>query len=116
MNYGPNEAVLNILRQSNTDLSKRRPIDFYLYFPTEEKALKADAKLTSISFDVNVSKSNWGKDPEWLCLAKINIIPNIKNLKIMTKVLERVAHKFGGNFDGWETMLSSKEAKGLPNI
>ena len=112
----PNEAVINLLKNSHTDLSKRRPIDFYLYFPTEEKARKADAILTCLGFEVECSQSTWKQDNNWLCLATRKIRPDVGTLTLTGNTLERVAYRLDGYYDGWETMLDADEAKGLPNV
>ncbi len=110
----PDEAVLNLLHDSSADLSKNRPVNFYLYFRGEREAKSAADELTAAGFSVQCQRSAGDKD--WLCLASINVIPKIGPLTSIRRMLERLASKLGGNYDGWETELDANEGKGLPGV
>lgn len=109
----PDEAVLNLLGKSKADLSKKRPISFYLYFPDQAKAVIAESELKKLGFEVECSQSSDEKN--WLCLASNDLIPNFSTLTSMRKKMENIADRLGGNYDGWETGLDSDESEGLPN-
>ncbi len=112
----PDEAVLDLLQLSSADQSKKRSVDFYLYFPTEETAKMADAKLTSLGFEVEIGKMEFKTDMKWLCLASKKIHPDLQTLMFIRKAMERIAEKWNGFYDGWETMLDADEAQGWPDI
>jgi hypothetical protein len=109
----PDEAVLNLLSTSRADLSKRRLINFYLYFPTQEKAKIAGNELTNLGLEVEYAQSS--DERNWLCLASKDLVPSFSSLNSIRKKLESIASKLGGFYDGWETGLDADESDGLLN-
>ncbi len=110
----PDEAVLNLIYRSNADLSKQRLVNFYLYFPTKENAEIAAVELIDLEFTIDCIDSSGKKD--WLCLATKELVPNLKNLTSIRKILERIASKLNGVYDGWETGFDADEMNGLPSM
>ena len=106
----PDTAVLKILHSSSADLSKNRTAWFYLYFPDEAVAEKAAVELKDQGFSVECAKS--AGSVQWLCLAEKDIVPDISVLTEMRIMLENLALKFGGIYDGWETSLDADEYNG----
>lgn len=107
----PDEAALNFLRSNKINFSESRVVHFYLYFPARQKAAAAEAELKETSFDVEIIEPSEGK--EWLCLATKEIFPNTFTLTSIRKRLEKLAHKFDGLYDGWETQISPDGAGGF---
>lgn len=104
---GPDEAVLHLLKSRSVDLSEKRQCSFYLYFPTKEKSDIAKKELNDSGFLTDTIKSVDGKN--WLCLAEKEIVPDAKVLTGIRIQLEKLARKFGGNYDGWETGIDGEE-------
>lgn len=107
----PDEAVLNLLGKSKADLSKKRPISFYLYFSDQAKAVIAENELKKSGFEVECFQSSDEKN--WLCLASKNLVPNFRSLNSIRKKLESIAGRLGGFYDGWETGLDADESESL---
>ncbi len=110
----PNQAVLNFLSQSRTDLTRGRAITFWLYFPTRKGAESAGSKLADLGFSSECQRAAGSK--EWLCLATKEVVPRIGELILIHRTMDRIAGEFGGMYDGWETELSREEGKGLPGV
>ena len=51
----PDVRVLSQLRQAGSDLNKPHPIEFFLYFSSEEGRNRAASQLRSLGFAVSVS-------------------------------------------------------------
>jgi len=97
----PDQKVLDQLHIAGSDLSKAHKIQFFLYFPSEEKATEASADIQAEGLHVEVQKGTTGT--EWLCLAKKEMIPEHSELVRLRNVLESIAKKLNGEYDGWGT-------------
>lgn len=97
----PDGAVLSKLRQLDSDVSKPRPTNFYLYFPSRQNAEVARMELLASGFSVAIQKSAKGQD--WLCLASKELIPGLTELASLRKRFSDLARRLGGEYDGWET-------------
>lgn len=111
---GPDQAVLDLLSQGSADLTRKRPITFWLYFPTRKGAESAGSRLTRLGFSSECEKAAGSK--RWLCLATKDLVPRIGELTSIRRTMDRIAGEFGGKYDGWETELSCEEGKGMPGI
>lgn len=107
----PDAAVLAELRKLGTDLSKRRVIQFYLYFPAMENAERARSELIALGFSVECHKSATGS--KWLCSAAKEMLPQFTNLNAMRLVFEQIAARLDGEYDGWETGVDAAELGGV---
>jgi hypothetical protein len=99
----PDGEVIAQLKKAGSDLTKPHPVEFYLYFPTQENAQKAGNELTEKQFTVVVQHAATGSD--WLCLAKKATIPENSTLISLRDMLDKLAQKYGGQYDGWETAI-----------
>jgi regulator of ribonuclease activity B len=69
----------------------------FLYFPKEETAREASEDLRLRGWIVEIRLGADGEN--WLLLAKQE--PSADDCETMRQELELVAHKFGGEYDGW---------------
>jgi hypothetical protein len=97
------QATLDQLRQAGSDLSKPHPFDFYLYHPEQSGAEQLCNALVSDGFQVSVGESAAGGD--WLCLASLTMLPSIENLTELDGQFNRLIDQYGGEYDGWETLV-----------
>ncbi len=102
---GPDKRVIVELRKLGSDTTKPHPIDFYLYFENEVSANRAGAELELRGFSCEIQRSIG--DSNWLCLARKDIIPQENTLLSIRVLLEEIARKHLGKYDGWETMILS---------
>ncbi len=100
---GPDSAVIALMSKYKSDPSKIRQIHFYLYFPTEEDALKAKSELLTNGFLVDLDRSS--SDSQWLCLASKEMIADNIELTKLRQYFTKLAKNFDGNYDGWETEM-----------
>jgi len=100
---GPDSAVIALMSRYKSDLSKIRPIYFYIYFPTEEDALKAKSELLINEFTVDLDKSSFYS--QWLCLASKEMTADDIELTKLRQYFTTLAKNFNGNYDGWETEM-----------
>lgn len=103
----PDQAVIDVLVRNKANASKRRPVEFFLYFPTEEAAVKAKLELEQKGFTVEYGPSAGGSN--WLCLATKELVPSIANLTSIRTALERLANRLDGDYDGWGTAFEPEE-------
>lgn len=97
----PDKGVFRLLEQFDKRLEERRRVDFYLYFPSRKKIERAHAELLCLGLTAEIIES----EREWLCLASKTILPSINTITGLRMVLEDVARRCGGRYDGWETMI-----------
>jgi hypothetical protein len=83
------------------DLSRERPIHFYLYLPSRQNAERAREELLQEGFSVECTRSATGS--KWLCLATKKMLPDLVELDLARTALEQVVARLDGEFDGWET-------------
>lgn len=99
----PDKQILEQLGAAGSDLTKVHKIEFFLYFPSEEKANDAIVDIKKEGLDVDLRKSISGS--EWLCLATKKMVPEYAELVRLRKLFDSVAEKRGGEYDGWGTEL-----------
>lgn len=97
------QATLNQLREAGSDLSKPHPFDFYLYHPQQTGAQQLCSALLSEGFEVSVGESATGGD--WLCRASRAMLPTLENLSEINARISRLIDQYGGEYDGWETIV-----------
>jgi hypothetical protein len=97
------EATLERLREAGSDLTKPHPFDFYLYHSDQAGALQLCDALVVEGFDTLVTTSAAGDD--WLCLASLTMLPTLENLTNLNTRFEALIAEYGGEYDGWETMV-----------
>jgi hypothetical protein len=97
------EATLERLREAGSDLSKPHPFDFYFYHPDQTGAQQLCGALVQDGFDTIVTDSAAGDD--WLCLASLTMLPTLENLTKLNARFEALIAEYGGEYDGWETMV-----------
>ena len=101
MDIDLDQQVLDELKRSGSDLTKPHKIDFYLYFPNEQKAKTAAAQIKDkvTSADVRLGANN----KDWLCFATKEMVPEHSELVRLRYLFNSVAVKLNGEYDGWET-------------
>jgi regulator of RNase E activity RraB len=98
---GPDQQVLDQLSAAGSNLERPHPIEFFLYFPTEELANRAASEIKAEGFNVKVEL---GADKSsWLCLATRQMTPRYEDLTRIRKRFDEIARKFQGEYDGWGT-------------
>ena len=96
------EKTLTQLREAGSDLSKPHEIDHWLYFPAQAPAQAVAKELAAKGFSsVSVAKSK----NEWQVKAHNRMVPSSAAVASTTKILESLAAKHGGEYDGWETQV-----------
>ena len=98
----PDVLVLSQLRQAGSDLSKPHPIEFFLYFSTEDAAHRVKTQIATEGFSQTVTKSASGK-LEWLLQANKTMVPKAEELARLREWFEKLATAENGSYDGWGT-------------
>jgi regulator of RNase E activity RraB len=97
------QTALDSLRDAGSDFSKIHPFDFYIYHNNQSGAQKICEELELDGFQVSVQEG--ATEGDWLCLARLKFIPSIEKLSELQVVFEDLIAKFGGEYDGWETIV-----------
>ncbi|MEW5798597.1 MAG: ribonuclease E inhibitor RraB [Bacteroidota bacterium] len=92
------------MNRFHSDLTKLRQICFYLYFPSEANAIKAQSELIEVGYIVDISPPI-SSDSQWLCLASKEMTADEKELSKLRRYFSSLARKLNGNYDGWETQM-----------
>ena len=95
----PDQQVLDQLKAAGSDLTKPHNIEFFLYFPSEQKANEAGTQLKKEGLSIEVRGAAVSSD--WLCFGKKEMIPKHSELVRLRRVFEALAKKLGGEYDGW---------------
>ena len=96
----PDQEVIDQLRQTGSDLTQPHQFDFYVYLPSREAAIRAEALVQQIGLTTKVERA--AKGPQWLCLASDTFIPTKQKIHAVQQRLGKIAGEFGGEYDGWE--------------
>jgi hypothetical protein len=97
------QEALDSLREAGSDLSKAHPFDFYLYHNHKSGAQQICAELNQAGFQGSVQEG--AIEGEWLCLARLNLVPSIEKLSELDQLFEELIRTYGGEYDGWETIV-----------
>jgi hypothetical protein len=100
----PDGQVLKQLVVAGSDLSKPHQVEFFLYFPDEERASRAYRELATEGFSGKVDRAATG--PGWLCFVTKQIVPTHATMLGIRKRMEGLATAGGGEYDGWGTPVS----------
>jgi len=93
-------GILAALKKHGDALTTERPIDVYLYLPTEAAANLVAEEISKDGFTID----RVGVEPKsktYACQASKPMIPALANIESMRATLEAVASSHGGEFDGW---------------
>ena len=100
----PDVQVIEQMQKNGSNLKKPHPIDFYLYFPTEEKARSSASILERDHFHITrVERSP--KANAWVVIAQKTLVPVANDVIAISKKLEAVASAHGGEYDGWDAPI-----------
>jgi hypothetical protein len=92
------------LASAGGDLAKPTDVVNYLYLPDEARAQQAGADLRAAGFTVEVRPAATGQN--WLAKANRDMIPSSENIAQMRTLFENLAIKLGGDYDGWEAVVT----------
>jgi hypothetical protein len=92
-------AVIAQLVAAGADLSRPRPVDFFLYFPTEAAARQAGDRVAGEAREVTVQPAASG--PMWLVQVVETMVVDLDAMHARTEEFGRVSSELGGEYDGW---------------
>lgn len=98
-------AVIAALKKHGVDLTQRRSVQHYLYFPREDEAQAAAAQLRSDGFDVEVKPAALGSS--WLALATHNTVVDESTIAALRARFEALVTPTAGEYDGWEAAVDA---------
>jgi hypothetical protein len=96
-------AALEELRRSSR-VAGPHVVLHYLYFPRRDAAGATAAELRARGF---ATEERLGADGvNWLVLARHQIVPSEETIAGVRPVMEDLARRHGGEYDGWETEVT----------
>ena len=110
-------AVLADLAAHGVDMSQPLLIEFAIDAPDEAAAIAIDKALTKAGYESEVEYDNGELDdddeidpddefgPSWTVYAKVEMIPEYKEIIRIQSDLDRLADPHEGTCDGWGVML-----------
>lgn len=105
--------VLAAMRQAGADLNKPAHTMHCLLFRSEDAAKRAAEELTSAGYErVEISPEAGGSllsrvlgRRKFACIAETHAVPQESAVLATTVWMERLAEKFGGEYDGWQASI-----------
>ena len=100
----PDGQVIEQMQKNGSNLKKPHPLDFYLYFPSEEKARSVASILEKDQFLITRVERN-PKSNAWVVIAQKTLVPVANDVIAISKKLGAVASAHGGEYDGWDAPI-----------
>lgn len=97
--------TLKALAEAGSDLTKPHLIDHWIFFQDESGARAAAKDLVASGFVV-VSLDKDPEGSEWRLLARKEMVPRLEDVEKTSAVVEALARRNNGDYDGWETQVS----------
>jgi hypothetical protein len=94
-------AVIAQLVAVGANLAVPHPVDFFLYFPTEDAARQAGERVAGEARQVTVQPAASG--PTWLVQVVETMVVDLDAMHARTDEFESLSHELGGEYDGWGT-------------
>ncbi len=106
--YMQNEKVLMALQKAGDSLTKARVVDHFFYFKTKEARSSFWIYASTYGFKLESQENT--ADPDFPCKLHVSRMDKVdlKSISEVTIVLRKEARKYGGKYDGWETVLVRK--------
>lgn len=99
-------AVLAQLVHAGADLSQPRHVLHYLHFSTEEAARHAEPEARAAGWDVEVRPPLPAYPDLWsLICQRRDVVVNPDTVRQSHDVLQALADRHGGEYDGWEAAV-----------
>jgi hypothetical protein len=92
-------AVIAQLVAVGADLGLPRPVDFFLYFPTEAAARQAGDRVAGEAREVTVQPAASG--PMWLVQVVETMVVDLDAMHARTDEFGRISRELAGEYDGW---------------
>ena len=96
--------VLRALQEAGADLRKETEVNFYLYFPIQDSAVRAAESDHAPGFAATVKTGADGKT--WLCLISGRMVPSEAAIRAASLRMSALASSLGGEYDGWEAAVT----------
>ncbi|NVK44366.1 MAG: DUF695 domain-containing protein [Oceanospirillaceae bacterium] len=100
-----NEKVLIQLRQAGDNLDKPRQVDHWIYFADEEDKISFMESIKKEGYKIEDDNKLQNTDlPFQLRISRIDSV-NPNEIYKITLSLRKMAKKYNGEYDGWETFV-----------
>ncbi len=105
------ERVLQALAAAGSDLSKSTDIVFYLYIPERDDAERCYTELWEHGYRARVSTPlgelpSGASEHRWSVISNLEAVPTPATILASRELMEHLAQKFGGDYDGWEAAVA----------
>jgi hypothetical protein len=97
--------VIEILEKHGDDGSLPRKIDHWIYFPDKQASVDFVIWAESDRFTEEPERSHITDDGKYCVRLYHQGIAKINDISNLTMALQRKAAEFGGDYDGWETVV-----------
>jgi hypothetical protein len=92
-------AVIAQLVAAGANLGRPRPVDFFLYFPTEAAAGQAGDRVAGEARQVTVQPAASG--PTWLVQVVETMVVDLEAMHSRRDEFDSLSRGLGGEYDGW---------------
>lgn len=112
----PNDANGDALRRMEAggdDLSRPRDIEFTVIFPSENTAKQFVNYIMALGYAASAELSGTVETLPWDVVVVKHMIPSHQEIGAFEDLLQRVAHDFGGQNDGWGCFSEPSSSSGF---
>ena len=106
LGWSEEELAVDELREAGADLSQRRRVDHYLYFPTRmqaDGAFEDVRRLRMFEAAIDLDRER----EEWLVIAAHVVVVTVPELSRLRERFEALAARYGGEYDGWNIAVDT---------
>ena len=108
LNYISDQKVVDQLIKSGDNLEKERRIDHWIYFSNKKNMELFKTEVTKSNFKIEFSGINDQTDlPFEIRIWRVDKV-DIESIHPITNNLRKLAIKYNGDYDGWETSVESE--------
>jgi len=100
-----NQKVIAQLQQNGDKLIAARPVDHWLYFPSEAARNNFERAATSQNFRIVDKQRVTTAENSFSIHLQRTAVPTWNNMNHETALLRKMASAYQGNYDGWETSV-----------
>ncbi len=105
------QDIIAQLKRNGSDVTKPTDVVHYLYIPARRDAEEASRRSVAAGYRAAVGEPlgklpNGTVEKRYSVVAHKTMVPSLGNVRRARTFFESLAHRFGGEYDGWEAAVT----------
>jgi hypothetical protein len=105
------QDVIAQLKRNGSDVRKPTDVVHYLYIPSRRDAEEASRRSAAAGYRAAVGEPlgklpNGTVEKRYSVIVHKTMVPSLGNVRRARTFFESLAHRFGGEYDGWEAAVT----------